>query len=390
MVEMGDTPTDWELVQFVTSMAAHRAGSPRTSTKQDMMPCFNGLGETGSALDLILSQEELRTMEVTESQDLFNLTSLGSQQLLDKMCLSDSSELFGFSDSQELLDRLAARHFIEYESDSEVGSDEGEVIEACLQISLFSPQLTRAALEPQADQEVKTYEQPLMATSKTGNQSALSPLSLLSRKLGERLAGEQREACTQTSQASLSPQSPPAASCPKSSPVSCNSPSPLLTSSPSVASSGLPSLSPCTPAQARPLLSEMALSPDTPPPESTSPEVSSPEAVSTSLETTRDSYTTTSSSQEEAGPRDSLQDIIFDTEETARVRQREKERQERELERQDCKECREKQRQRHSVRFNLEEEAPHQRQKPKKVNLCAAFLQSLQKLIVKFKSKLRL
>ena len=374
-------------------MAAHRAGSPRTSTKQDMMPCFNGLGETGSALDLILSQEELRTMEVTESQDLFNLTSLGSQQLLDKMCLSDSSELFGFSDSQELLDRIAARHFIEYESDSEVGSEEGEVIEACLQISLFSPQLARAALEPQADQEAKQYEQPLMATSKTGDQSALSPLSLLSRKLGERLAGEQREACTQTSQASLSPQSPPAASCPKSSPVSCNSPSPL-TSSPSVDSSGLPSLSPCTPAQARPLPSlttaETDHSPEAPPPESTSPEVSSPEVVSTSLETTRDSYTTTSSSQEEAGPRDSLQDIIFDTEETARVRQHEKERQERELERQDCKECREKQRQRHSVRFNLEEEAPHQRQKPKKVNLCAAFLQSLQKLIVKFKSKLRL
>jgi len=390
MVEMGDTPTDWELVQFVTSMAAHRAGSPRTSTHKDM-PCFNGRGETGSALDLILSQEELRTMEVTESQDLFNLTSLGSQQLLDKMCLSDSSELFGISDSQEVLDRLAARHFIEYESDSEVGSEEGEVIEACLQISLFSPQLARAALEPQADQEAKQYEQSLlMATSKTGDQSALSPLSLLSRKLGERLAGEQREACTQTSQASLSPQSPPAASCPKSSPVSCNSPSPLLTSSPSVASSGLPSLSPCTPAQARPLPSPTtaetaALSPDTPPPDSTSPET-----VPTSLETTRDSYTTTSSSQEEAGPRDSLQDIIFDTEETARVRQREKERQERELERQDCKECREKQRQRHSVRFNLEEEAPHQRQKPKKVNLCAAFLQSLQKLIVKFKSKLRL
>merc|ERR1712187_337438 len=104
--------------------------------------------------------------------------------------------------------------------------------------------------------------------------------------------------------------------------------------------------------------------------------------------TTRDSYTTTSSSQEEAGPRDSLQDIIFDTEETARVRQREQERQERELERQDCKECREKQRQRHSVRFNLE--APDERQKPKKVNPCTAFLQSLQKLIVKFKSKLRI
>jgi len=383
MVEMGDTPTDWELVQFVTSMAAHRAGSPRTSTQKDM-PCFQGLGETGSVeglLDMTLSQD-LHTLEVTESQDLFNLTSLDSQQLLDKVCLSESSELlqFDISDSREVLDRLAARHFIEYESDSEAGSEEGEVIEACLQISLFSPQLNRAVLEPQADQEAKSCEH--VATSKT----ALSPLSLLSRKLGERVAGEQREACTQTSQASLSPRSRPA-SCPKSSPVSCNSPSPL-TSSPSVDSSGLPSLSPCTPAQGRPLPSETGHSPETPPLESTSPEVSSPEAVSTSLETTRDSYTTTSSSQEDTGARDSLQDIIFDTEETARVRQHEQERQDRELERQDCKDCREKQRQRHCVRFNLE--VDHERQKPKKVNLCAAFLQSLQKLIVKFKSKLKI
>ena len=117
--------------------------------------------------------------------------------------------------------------------------------------------------------------------------------------------------------------------------------------------------------------------------------MSSPEAVSTSLETTRDSYTTTSSSQEEAGPRDSLQDIIFDEEETTKVRQREVERQQRELERQeDCKECREKQRQRHCVRFNLDE-LEEQKKKEKKVNLCAAFMISLQKLIVKFKSKLR-
>ena len=117
--------------------------------------------------------------------------------------------------------------------------------------------------------------------------------------------------------------------------------------------------------------------------------MSSPEAVSTSLETTRDSYTTTSSSQEEAGPRDSLQDIIFDEEETTKVRQRELERQQRELERQeDCKECREKQRQRHCVRFNLDE-LEEQKKKEKKVNLCAAFMISLQKLIVKFKSKLR-
>ena len=75
------------------------------------------------------------------------------------------------------------------------------------------------------------------------------------------------------------------------------------------------------------------------------------------------------------------------------MRQREQERQERELERQECKDCREKQRQRHSVRFNLEEEEKKthkKRQKPKKVNPCTAFMQSLQKLIVKFKSKLRL
>ena len=365
-------------------MAAHRAGSPRI---QQDMNCFGKTGSVEGLLGMTLKQD-LHTLEVTESQDLFNLTSLDSQQLLEKACLSESSELlqFDISDSREVLDRLAARHFIEFESDSEAGSEEGEVIEACLQISLFSPQLPRADLKPQADQEGKSCEQPLLvATSKT----ALSPLSLLSRKLGERVAGEQREACTQTSQASLIRRSRPAASCSKSSPVSCNSPSPL-TSSPSLDSSGLPSLSPCTPAQGRPLPSETAHYPEAPPLESTSPEVSSPEAVSTPLETTRDSYTTTSSSQEETGARDSLQDIIFDTEETARVRQREQERLERELERQECKDCREKQRQRHSVRFNLEEEVPHQQQTPKKVNLCAAFLQSLQKLIVKFKSKLRI
>ena len=373
-------------------MAAHIAGSPRNSTKQDSQ-CLEGLLETGSlegALDVTLGQD-FCGMEVTESQDLFNHDSL---QLLDKMCLSDSSELlqFGISDSQDVLDRLAARHFIEYESDSDEGaSEEGEVIEACLQISLFSPPPSRAVVEPKADQQTRSWKESLhMATSKTADSSTLSPLSLLSRKLGERLAGEQREACTQTSKASLSPRSP-AALCPKSSSVSCNSPSPI-TSSPSVASSGLPSLSPCTPAQGRTLAPPVKVQTDhsskAPPPQSTSPEVSSPEAVSTSLETTRDSYTTTSSGQEEAGPRDSLQDIIFDTEETARVRQREQERQVRELEMEDCKECREKQRQRHSVRFNLEQ--PEEKKKPMKVNLCAAFLLSLQKFIAKFKSKIRL
>merc|ERR1712110_513193 len=83
--------------KIMASPVTLRAGSPRTSTQQHL-PCFDGLGETYSVeglLDMTLSQE-LHTMEVTESQDLFNLTSLGSQQLLDKVCLSESSELLQF------------------------------------------------------------------------------------------------------------------------------------------------------------------------------------------------------------------------------------------------------------------------------------------------------
>ena len=367
-------------------MAAHRAGSPRNSKTLDAL-CFTEDLEQNrdcleNPLDLVQSQD-LHTMQ---SQDL----SVGSQQELpEQVHLSGSSDLFhlGLLDSQDVLDRLAERHFIEYESDSEGGGEEGEVIEACLRISLFSPKPTRTVLESQTHDEERSCEPAQVEiASLVGEQPALSPLTLLSRKLGERLAAEQREACTQTSQVALSRRSPTTPSA-KSSPVS---PSPT-TSSPSVASSGLPSLSPCTPAPGRPLPAPTsAQSPETPPLESTSHEVSSPEAVPTSLETTRDSYTTTSSSQEEAGPRDSLQDIIFDEEETTKVRQRELERQQRELERQeDCKECREKQRQRHCVRFNLDELEEQKKKKEKKVNLCAAFMISLQKLIVKFKSKLR-
>ena len=383
--------SEWDLVQFVTSMAAHRAGSPRNSKTPDALCFVEDLEQNRDCLDLdnplgLVQSQDLPTLQ---SQDL----SVGSQQELpEQVHLSGSSDLFhlGLLDSQDVLDRLAERHFIEYESDSEGGGEEGEVIEACLRISLFSPKPTRTVQESQTHREENPPQIEIGCL--IGEPPALSPLTLLSRKLGERLAAEQREACTQTSQVSLSRRSPTSTST-KSSPVSPSPP----TSSPSVASSGLPSLSPCTPAPGRPLPAPTsAQSPETPPLESTSHEVSSPEAVSTSLETTRDSYTTTSSSQEEAGPRDSLQDIIFDEEETTKVRQREVERQQRELERQqrelerqeDCKECREKQRQRHCVRFNLDE-LEEQKKKEKKVNLCAAFMISLQKLIVKFKSKLR-
>ena len=368
-------------------MAAHRVGSPRNSTSLDA-PCFvEDLEQNRDCLENPLGLMQSQDLHTMQSQDL----SVDSQQqLLDQVHLSGSSDLFhlGLLDSQDVLDRLAARHFIEYESDSEGGGEEGEVVEACLRISLFTPKTTRTVLESQTHKEERSCEPPQVEiASLVGEQPALSPLTLLSRKLSERLAAEQREACTQTSQVSLSRRSPTSTSA-KSSPVSPSPP----TSSPSVASSGLPSLSPCTPAPGRPLPAPTsAQSPETPPLESTSHEVSSPEAVSTSLETTRDSYTTTSSSQEEAGPRDSLQDIIFDEEETMKVRQRELERQQRELERrEDCKECREKQRQRHCVRFNLDEmEEQKKKKKEKKVNLCAAFVISLQKLIVKFKSKLR-
>ena len=372
--------SEWDLVQFVTSMAAHRAGSPRNSKTPDALCFVEDLEQNRDCLENPLDLVQSQDLHTMQSQDL----SVGSQQELpEQVHLSGSSDLFhlGLLDSQDALDRLAARHFIEYESDSEGGGEEGEVIEACLRISLFSPKPTRTVQESQSHREENPPQVEIGCL--IGEPPALSPLTLLSRKLGERLAAEQREACTQTSQVALSRRSPTTPSA-KSSPVS-----PTPTSSPSVASSGLPSLSPCTPAPGRPLPAPTsAQSPETPPLESTSHEVSSPEAVPTSLETTRDSYTTTSSSQEEAGPRDSLQDIIFDEEETMKVRQRELERQQRELERQeDCKECREKQRQRHCVRFNLDE-LEEQKKKEKKVNLCAAFMISLQKLYVNFKSKL--
>merc|ERR1712168_1373193 len=60
---------------------------------------------------------------------------------------------------------------------------------------------------------------------------------------------------------------------------------------------------------------------------------------------------------DEAVPKDSLQDIIFDKEETEKVRQQEqdKENAERNLEEEcsPCLQCKEKQKGKHSVRFNL-------------------------------------
>merc|ERR1712223_56973 len=70
MVEMGDTPTEWDLVQFVTSMAAHRVGSPRNSTSLDA-PCFvedleQNRDYLENPLDLVQSQD----LPTRHSQDL--------------------------------------------------------------------------------------------------------------------------------------------------------------------------------------------------------------------------------------------------------------------------------------------------------------------------------
>merc|ERR1712223_104306 len=215
MVEMGDTPTEWDLVQFVTSMAAHRAGSPRNSKTLDAPSFVGDLEQNRNCLENPLDLVQSQDLPTTHSQDL----SVGSQQeLLDQVRLSCSSDLFhlGLLDSQDVLDRLAARHFIEYESDSEGGGEEGEVIEACLRISLFSPKPSRTVLESQTYREENPPQVEIGCL--VGEPPALSPLTLLSRKLSERLAAEQREACTQTSQVSLSRRSPTSTSA-KSSPV---------------------------------------------------------------------------------------------------------------------------------------------------------------------------
>lgn len=277
---------------------------------------------------------------------------------------SPDMESTSMMDSQELRDFLSSRHFIEFESESEGESDEElEVNEegmvmvmGCLLISLFSPVTGRAAaqrvllssLTPPTHSPTSFLTPP--SHSPLTPLSPLSPLSLLSRKLGLRGSGqrgeeERREMATQTSTPSLH--------------------------SPSVASSGLPSLSPCSPPAAHLVDLQDTLSPRD------------------SFIPTRDSYTTTSSSQD-AGPKDSLQDIIFDAEETARVRA------EQEMQRMAaCSSCKEKQKEKSfGVRFAvaaMEDKIEEKRtRKAKKKPLCGPILNivhTVHKLIRKFKSR---
>ena len=273
----------------------------------------------------------------------------------------DTSSVMG---SQELRDFLSSHHFIEFESESEGESDEELVVNeegmvlvmGHLLISLFSPVIVRAAAQrcPLTPLTPPTHSPTSFLTPPSHSPitplSPLSPLSLLSRKLGLRGSGqrgeeERREMATQTSNPSLR--------------------------SPSVASSGLPSLSPCSPPATHLVDYQDTLSPRD------------------SFIPTRDSYTTTSSSQE-AGPKDSLQDIIFDDEETARVRA-EQERQRME----DCSGCKEKQKEKSfGVRFAvavMEDRIEEKRTgKTKKKPLCGPILSivhTVHKLIRKFKSR---
>merc|ERR1719414_400381 len=91
MVEMGDTPTEWDLVQFVTSMAAHRAGSPRNSKTPDALCFVEDLEQNRDCLENPLDLVQSQDLPTMQSQDL----SVGSPQLLDQVHLSgSSSDLF--------------------------------------------------------------------------------------------------------------------------------------------------------------------------------------------------------------------------------------------------------------------------------------------------------
>merc|ERR1711890_109066 len=91
----------------------------------------------------------------------------------------------------------------------------------------------------------------------------------------------------------------------------------------------------------------------------------------------------------ESGARDSLQDIIFDTEETERVRRREEELEREELTegernnaREDCSpclQCKEKRKRNYSVRFNLNLAEEKRRKKKSLFELIVTWFQKLRR-----------
>merc|ERR1712080_537763 len=101
---------------------------------------------------------------------------MGGIQLLPTVTVSGERE----EDEQELLSLLAHKHhYIEYESESDSGSEMDNVVTACLHISLYSPVEVRAFMET----STAARDEFLSPTI-----SPLSPLSLLSHKLTQRLA----------------------------------------------------------------------------------------------------------------------------------------------------------------------------------------------------------
>jgi len=332
-------------------------------------------------------------------------------------------------DVEQLLAALATKHhYIEYETESDSDSLEvGNVITACLHIPLQSPAAIRAVLEVshQALSELSLSPGFSGPTSgpMSGPMSPLSPLSELSHRLTRRLASRREmlempelvEAETQTSVCSSTLTLPPLATTlpppltnlgplsPGRQCMQCMSP-PVPVSPSSIASSDLPNLSPCPiPPNVKQAKQTMAATIGGP---------SSPSAFDATPESSEESM-------------DSLQDKLFDAEEMERVRraqatreakpkahwigrapgkgnhwlgrsmaQREGEGREGNLGRKGeggppspCPQCKEKQRIRHNVRFDLVETEREQERNQKKISLLNLVFDCWLKLRSKYKTK---
>jgi len=390
MLELVDTPTEFEVAQLLTSLVSHRVGSRRNSPlhhspenpkidDQELAQLTTSFTShrVGSCKNSPLPhQHENPKIEDYELTQL--LTSFASHRVdsrnhspvkecdLDEL-LTSLSSLTGSSSNESLLndEQKEARNkaqelisflthdpaYIEYESDSDSGCEDPDdnVITAFLHIPLYSPVKIRTEIDISKPAKEKVIH-------------PLSPLSQLSQKLTQRLAvhkdsleasfmketATQTSVCSSTSTLLLSP-----------------SPSRLQESPSSETSSNLPSLSPC---HRLPVLT-------------TASEYSS--------ETPFSIESSSSGQTDEAAPKDSLQDIIFDKEETEKVRQQEqdKENAEGNIEEEcsPCMQCKEKQKGKHSVRFNLT--VGEETRTRKKKSIFETFIHCLIKLSQKFKSK---
>jgi len=264
--------------------------------------------------------------------------------------------------------------YVEYESDSDPesgpGDSDDQVITAFLHIPLYSPVQIRTGTQ----------------ISKPASEKMtlpLSPLSQLSQKLAQRMSVYKdslessylRDTATQTSVCSSTStllRSPTPCTLGDSPYESHDSPDRLNDSPHSITSSDLPSLSPC---QRVPVMNMT--------------NQHSSETPSTIESSSSDHM------ENEDAAKDSLQDIIFDKEETEKVRKQQEHSEkveesngkEKDFEEEcsPCIQCKEKQKRNYSVRFNMT--IGEERRNRKKKSIFEIVIHCLLKLRQTFKSK---